>query len=64
MDRIRVGRFCLGTLGLMDPRPSDGDDGGAGAGIGREYAMIPMSVHAGRRDEGGETLEEFEWGES
>ena len=48
----------------MDPSPSDGDDGGAQAGIGREYAMIPMSVHAGRRDEGGETLEEFEWRES
>jgi hypothetical protein len=50
----------LGEAGHLGRGSIDGDDGGAQAGMGRQDAVVPVAMHAGRRHEGDEALEELQ----
>jgi len=58
-------RDWLGGLGVGETRrlsrnSADGDDRGAQTGMGRQDTVVAVAVHAGRRHEGNEALQELE----
>jgi len=58
--RSERGGLGVGEAGRLGRGSADGDDGGAEARMGCQHAVVAVAVHAGRRHEGNEALQELE----